>query len=83
MGSFTADAFLLAGFTANAVVTDGSLVKHYRNRDHQGTDGESVVVISGDLDGFVATELSVALRELWTRIYSTEYPFFTADASIV
>ena len=67
-------------FTADAVILDDNVQKHWRERDHQGTFDESLILTSGDLAQF--GDFPTALRELWLRVFVAELPYFTADAVI-
>ena len=55
-------------FTISAVIEDADLWKHYRDRDHKGTEDDTTVVAESSFSWYApGTTLAVILADLWER----------------
>jgi hypothetical protein len=58
-------------FTLNAYVTDTDLLRHYRDRDHEGFLFDTAIVLDEDIGPWEAgTTLREFLIELWALVES-------------
>jgi hypothetical protein len=58
-------------FTLNAYVTDGDLLRHYRDRDHEGFLWDDEVVLDQDIGPWkTGTTLRQVLLDLWSFVES-------------
>lgn len=70
-GSFTANAIIVVlndNLTAQAVIrpVGSSITKHYRDRDHKGTESTTTVFIWGEIGGHITGDaIHGLLMELW------------------
>lgn len=60
-------------FTIDAVITDGDALRHYRDRDHNKTQGDTHVVVDAAFGWYeIGTTLDVVLADLWDRSVTVE-----------
>lgn len=58
-----------ASFTISAVVTDGDVFRHFRDRDHRGVLLDTSVELEDDIGDYPAgTTLAVVLADLTARL---------------
>lgn len=72
--SFSVDALLAPlGFAINAFITDNGIVRHFRDRDHDGTLLDTAVVLDQDFGPWKkGMTLHDLLRELWEWVEKLE-----------